>query len=209
MSPNALRPKHHHSSPTVGLGSSRPADVVRDREGMTGHRVTIEWMGAPVEMLADPLPASPRAICVGINPAPSSVAAGHYYQGRHGQRFFARLEWAGILPRVRDGFVDDVAVGCGIGFTDVVKRPTARADEFSSAELRHGAAVLSQKLHDIGTPVLIFPFKAAAVELVGTFDGNGWLDVGFAGSRLFVMPGPYESAATAQPTIASLAAGLR
>lgn len=104
--------------------------------------------------------------------------------------------------------MDDVAVGCGIGSTDVVKRPTARADELSSAELRHGAALLSRKLHDIGAPVLIFPFKAAAVELVGRFDGNGWLDVEFAGSRLFVMPGPYERAATAQPTIASLAAGL-
>ena len=176
---------------------------------MTGHRVTIDWMGGPIETLAELLPPSPRAVCVGINPAPSSVTAGHYYQGRQGQRFFARLERAGILPRVRGGFEDDVAVGRGIGFTDVVKRPTGRADELSSAELSHGAARLSEKLHDIGAPVLIFPFKAAAVALVGRFDGNGWLDVGFAGSRLFVMPGPYESAATAQPTVASLAADLR
>jgi hypothetical protein len=56
--------------------------------------------------------------------------------------------------------------------------------------------------------VLILPFKAAAVALVGRFDGNGWLERNFAGARLFVMPGPYEATATAAPTIASLGAGL-
>lgn len=171
---------------------------------MAGHRVTMTWMGSAVETLADLVPPEPRAMVVGINPAPPSVAAGHYYQGRQGQRFFTRLRQSGLLPSESLGFEDDDAVAIGIGFTDIVKRPTATADEVTRAELRHGAGLLADKLSAASIPVLIFPFKAAAVALIGRFDGNGWLDQQLAHSRLFVMPGPYESTTTAEPTIASL-----
>ena len=165
-------------------------------------------MGEQIETLADLFPAEPRAVCVGINPAPRSVEAGHYYQGRQGQRFFARVQQARLLDPVSDGFEDDAAVAAGIGFTDVVKRPTPRADLLTSAEKRHGVELLAEKLESLRAPTIIFPFKAAAVELVGRFDGNGWLRQEFAGSRLFVMPGPYESAAIAAPTLASLQSGI-
>jgi hypothetical protein len=68
--------------------------------------------------------------------------------------------------------------------------------------------LLADKLAEIHAPVLIFPFKAAAVELTGRFDGNGWLLRGFGPSRPFVMSGAYESTKTAAPTIASLRPGL-
>lgn len=165
-------------------------------------------MGTEVETLADLFPHTPRAVCVGINPAPGSVAAGHYYQGRQGLRFFARLRQASALSSVYNGFEGDAALESGIGFTDVVKRPTANADLLTAAERRHGAELLADKLRDVRAPVLIFPFKAAAVELIGRFEGNGWLATEFAGSRLYVMPGRYESATTAAPTIASLLPGL-
>jgi TDG/mug DNA glycosylase family protein len=166
-------------------------------------------MGAEVETLADLFPRAPRAVCVGINPAPPSIAAGHYYQGIQGQRFFRRLRQAGVLNEVTDGFEDDAAVAAGIGFTDIVKRPTGRADQIPAAEMRHGATQLREKLRVVAPPVLIFPFKAAAVELVGRFNGNGWLEEKVAGARLFVMPGPYEATATATPTISSLFRGLK
>ena len=161
-------------------------------------------MGTEVDTLADLLPSRPRAVCVGINPAPTSVAAGHYYQGRQGQRFFARLVQTGVLEPVTDGFEDDAAVAAGVGFTDVVKRPTRRADEVSSDELRHGRELLESKLLLVGATALIFPFKAAAVALVGRFRGNGWLEEPFAGCRLFVMPGPYEKRESADSTLAKL-----
>jgi len=53
-----------------------------------GHRVQVEWMGETVESLEDLLRPGLRIVCVGINPAPVSVAAGHYYQGRLGQGFW-------------------------------------------------------------------------------------------------------------------------
>lgn len=164
-------------------------------------------MGHEVETLADLFPSHPRAICVGINPAPSSVAVGHYFQGRQGRRFFERLRQAGVLRPLTEAYEDDAAVAEGFGFTDVVKRATPTADELTDDEKRYGAA-LAAKLERIRSPALIFSFKAAAVELVGSFEGNGWLQQQFAGARLFVMPGPYESNTTAVPTIATLLTAL-
>ncbi|MGH2703338.1 MAG: uracil-DNA glycosylase family protein [Actinomycetota bacterium] len=175
----------------------------------SGHRVVVDWMGNDVETLADLLPQSPRAVCVGINPAPPSVAAGHYFQGRQGQRFYARLRQAGLIRPTGSGFEDDDAVAAGIGFTDVVKRPTARSDDVPGSEMRYGVELLRARLEAVRAPVLLFPFKRAAVAVVGTLDGNGWLDRTFAGADLFVMPGPYEAAHTANATIARLAERLR
>src|SRR4051794_28870307 len=106
----------------------------------------MDWMGNQIDTLDDLLPVPVRAVCVGINPAPVSVAAGHYFQGRQGQRFFARLRQAGVLLDPRSDFEDDDAFACGIGFTDVVKRPTPSAKDVSSVELRHGADHLAAKL---------------------------------------------------------------
>jgi len=55
-------------------------------------------MGSPVETLADLVPTTPRIVCVGINPAPTSVSIGHYYQGRLGQRLYDRFRQVGLLP---------------------------------------------------------------------------------------------------------------
>ena len=175
---------------------------------MGGHRISTAWMGTRIETLADLLPPNPRAVVVGINPAPVSVAAGHYYQGRQGQRFFSRLVQAGVLPTGMASWEDDIAVELGIGFTDVVKRPTTGADEVSRDELRHGRDLLERRLNHLGNPPLIFPFKAAAVALVGKFDRNGWIDRKFAGCRLFVMPGPYQQRASSDAVVAALKAGL-
>ncbi len=84
-------------------------------------------MGGDIETLEDLLHPGLRAVCVGINPAEVSVAAGHYYQGRDGQRFLSRLAVVGALPE-GSGWEDDRAYAKGIRFTDIVKRPTGRAE---------------------------------------------------------------------------------
>src|SRR4051794_40840432 len=101
---------------------------------LVSHRVIEEWRGEQIETLEDLLRPGLRAVCVGINPALTSVAAGHYYQGQLGQAFFGRLRRADLLPRVA-GWEDDSAFGGGIGFTDIVKRPTRSAAEISPEEL--------------------------------------------------------------------------
>ena len=52
-------------------------------------------------------------LLVGINPAPLSVAAGHYYQGKHGQRLWKRLSDIGLLKNAAAGREDDAIVNTG------------------------------------------------------------------------------------------------
>jgi TDG/mug DNA glycosylase family protein len=132
-----------------------------------------------------------RAVCVGINPAPTSVRAGHYYQGRLGQQFYERLRRAELLPRA-SGWEDDLAFENGIGFTDIVKRPTAKAREVRADEYAHGRDLLRRKMQAVQPQLVIFTFKKTAEVLFGPIAGNGLIsDRDLAGAPIFVMPGPY------------------
>ena len=163
-------------------------------------------MGEEVETLEDLLRPDLRAVCVGINPSPVSVAAGHYYQGRAGQRFFGRLRAAGVLPATGRGPEDDNAFAAGVGFTDIIKRPTPNAKALPAAEYEHGRQQLVDKLETHRPGLVIFTFKKTAQVLFGSFHGNGFVpDLRLAHSDVFVMPGPYESAATVAATMRTLA----
>lgn len=169
------------------------------------HRVTEEWMGKQVETLADLLRPNLRALCIGINPAPTSVAAGHYYQGKSGKRFYERLRCAGVLPRT-PGWEDDLAFADGIGFTDIVKRPTAKAAEVRPAEFEYGRGLLRDKVEAAAPRLVIFTFKKTAEVLFGPIAGNG-LIVGprLGRAPIFVMPGPYAARAEVDQRLSELA----
>lgn len=159
------------------------------------HRVTMDWLGEQVETLADLLRPGLRAVCVGINPSPVSVSAGHYYQGQLGRRFWQRLQRAGVIEATGTGREDDAAFLGGIGFTDIVKRPTARAGAISAAEFAQGRELLAEKLRRYRPALLIFTFKKTATSLFGPFKGHGHRpELELGGAEVFVMPGPYERA---------------
>jgi TDG/mug DNA glycosylase family protein len=161
-------------------------------------------MGERVETLEDLLADGMRAVCVGINPSPVSVNAGHYYQGRVGQRFFGRLRTAGVLPDAA-GFEDDLAFAAGVGFTDIIKRPTPDAKTLPAAEFQYGKQRLLDKLDRYRPALVIFTFKKTAKVLFGEFPGIGFVP-GFklSQSRVFVMPSPYETVDKASAAVASL-----
>ncbi len=164
-------------------------------------------MGERVTTLEDLLRPDLHAACVGINPAPRSVEAGHYYQGRLGQGFFERLRQAGVLPASFAGYEDDAAFAAGIGFTDIVKRPTVSAKEVTPAEFTHGRELLRGKLTEHKPELIIFTYTKTAQTLFGSFAGNGFVPgLQLTNTQVFVMPGPYENAATAAKTIQQLAA---
>jgi TDG/mug DNA glycosylase family protein len=163
-------------------------------------------MGEPIETLEDLLRPGLDAVCVGINPTPTSVAAGHYYQGGAGRRVLARLRDAGAIPPVdKDQFDDDSAFAAGVGFTDVVKRPTSNARQLRRAEFDYGRGLLAEKLDAVEPKVVIITFREAAVRLFGKGTVPG---VTLAGADVFVMPGPYERSATAARLLDELAAML-
>jgi TDG/mug DNA glycosylase family protein len=199
---------------TQAAGFCRPAawrGLVRrerDRGAMPNHRISAEWMGEAVETLEDLLRPGLRAVCVGINPSPVSVAAGHYYQGRVGQRFFARLRSAALIP-AGEGYEDDLAFAEGVGFTDIVKRPTPNAKGIAREEYEYGKQLLAGKLIEYCPELVIFTFKKTAEVLFGKFAGNGFVEgLHLSRSEVFVVPGPYEAATSASATLQLLAKRL-
>jgi TDG/mug DNA glycosylase family protein len=175
-----------------------------------GHRLTVEWMGEEVETLADLLRPGLRAVAVGINPTPTSVAVGHYYQGTYGQRFFRRLSKARLLPE-GPGFEDDRCFAAGVGFTDVVKRPTPGRAGLRPGELDHGRAILEGKLLKLDVPLVIFVFKGAAETLLRPLPRHFYGLVPhrrLGQARVFVMPGPTAARAIESDAIEKLKRAL-
>jgi double-stranded uracil-DNA glycosylase len=159
---------------------------------MTSHRVVEEWMGQRVQTLEDLLRPGLSVVCVGINPSRVSVDTGHYYQGRLGKLFMSRLRRVGLLPAVLDGYGDDALYAKSVGFTDLVKRPTARASGLRREEFRHGRGILLDKLSEVQPRLVIFTYKRVAQVLFGRVDRPGPIrrhDV--LPPDGFLMPGPY------------------
>ncbi len=118
-------------------------------------------------------PANPRAVIVGLNPSPISVAAGHYFQGRVGQRELRRLASARLfdLPEGVRTF-EDAALASRIGFTDIVKRPTVGEKDLVAGELEHGRGILREKLEALGVPLVVCVFRTP-----GPFDAVAKADL--------------------------------
>jgi double-stranded uracil-DNA glycosylase len=193
-----------HVALTVIWHGPKPCATIR----WMSHCVLEEWRGEPVETLEDLLHPGLRAVVVGINPAPVSVKAGHYYQGKLGQAFFSRLRRAGLIPNA-GRWEDDAAFASGIGFTDIVKRPTSSASEISADELAYGKTILLSKLELVQPQIAVFTFKKSATVIFGSFAGFGFVDKILAGADVFVMPGPYERADRVDRALAELAAWWR
>ena len=100
---------------------------------------------------------------------------------------------------------DDEAFNRGVGFTDIVKRPTTSASMVSAAEFDYGTEMLHSKLRLWSPPLLVFAFKGAATRLYGSFQGNGFVSSLRVGtSDVYVMPGPYEPRISADVVLNSL-----
>ena len=163
-------------------------------------------MGRPEETLEDLLRPGLRAVCVGINPSRVSVEAGHYYQGHLGRLFLRRLKRVGLLAAdARPGHEDDALFARGVGFTDIVKRATARAHDLRPEEFAHGRVELLRKLAEVNAPLTLFTYNRTAEVLFGRFAGVGLLDdQDVLRGDAFVMPGPYAPENQVDATLAEL-----
>jgi len=140
--------------------------------------------------LPDIPPKPGGVLIVGINPAPLSVAAGHYYQGPLGRRLWRRLERIGLLENPLPGAEDEAFARAGHGLTDLVKRPTTSSAELGVDELRAGVDALREKVRNWQPGLIIFPFKEATRQLFGpaVSPGHG---PDLEGIPTFLLSGPY------------------
>jgi TDG/mug DNA glycosylase family protein len=154
-----------------------------------------------------------KLLLVGINPGLLTVAVQAHF-ARRGNRFYSALYRAGILDRVIDastGFLPgdrEYMIERGLGISSLVMKATARADELTTAELRDGAALLTERVRMLRPNVVgmlgITAYRAG-FERQAAQVGPQEETIGDA--QLWVLPNP--SGLNAHETVDSLAAAYR
>jgi len=160
---------------------------------LIGYQAREDWMGADVLTLADVWPAEAQAMIVGLNPAPASVAAGHYYQGQVGQTQLRRLASAGLFRHTSGRWFEEAAAESGVGFTDIVKRASRGEKDVHPDEIRHGSALLTEKLGSRNVELVVCVFRHPVKVLLGREGKPGLQAKRTAwGAKVFRMPGPFD-----------------
>ncbi len=95
--------------------------------------------------LRDYLEKDLAIVFVGLNPSEYSVKAGHYFANPQ-NRFWAALNRSGLVGQEVTPQDDAGLLRYGIGFTDVVKRPTRQGSGLRAADFRRWAPELRAKL---------------------------------------------------------------
>ena len=126
--------------------SSRPSDADAHAEGTSDPP-----LGAAPDLLRPGL----RLVFCGYNPSLTSGASGHHY-AHPVNRFWRLLAEAGITPRRYAPHEDADLLDLGIGFTNIVARPTRRADELTKDEIRAGAATLREKFGELQPRIVAY-----------------------------------------------------
>lgn len=104
--------------------------------------------GSPIPDLTGP---GLSVLFCGINPGLRSAVAKLHFAGP-GNRFWKVLHGAGFTDRVLRPDEQHVLPGLGVGITNLVSRPSARADELTRDELRAGAAALERRVARMPAP---------------------------------------------------------
>ena len=94
-------------------------------------------------------------VFVGINPGRYSAEVGHYFAAPR-NRFWTALNGSGLLSTPLDGNTDSLALEQGIGFTDVVKRPSNSASDIRVGDYRRWAPELKEKLERFSPRIVCF-----------------------------------------------------
>lgn len=163
------------------------------------NSITIIIDGQPVQTLRDILPKEPglRVLFVAKTPAPKSVEAGHYFQGKQGRMFWNRLKEYGLFVPTTE-FEDDSLLDHGFGLTDIVKVPRAYGNEPSDTEYRAGMARILDLVHLHHPKVVVFIYKGVLDQILRfRFGIEEKASYGFntsveaqVGTRVFVFPMP-------------------
>lgn len=98
-----------------------------------------------MKTLPDYLAPGLDVVFVGINPSIPSAQQGHYYANPR-NRFWRAFNLAELAPEPLGPETDFRMLEFGMGFTDLVKRPSRGVADLTAEEFRRGAAILHEKL---------------------------------------------------------------
>jgi double-stranded uracil-DNA glycosylase len=141
-------------------------------------------------VIADVIKPGLRVLFCGINPGLVSEATGHHF-ARPGNRFWPALHLSGFTPSQFAPSEQEKLLDLGLGITNVVARPSARADELTIDEMRRGAIELEEKVETyspgvlavLGVTVYRAAFSRKKAQVGPQPDAVG-------GARVWILPNP-------------------
>src|SRR5882762_2968111 len=139
--------------------------------------------------LPDHLQPGLTLVFIGINPGSYSAQVGHYY-ARPGNLFWWALSNSGLVPHAVGPEQDVEMLTWGIGFTDVVKRPTHSSGDLRQDEFDAGAKVLLRKIETNAPRVACFVGLLGATAFLGRAVRPGALTERIGSTRLLAIPSP-------------------
>ena len=151
-----------------------------------------------MKTLPDYLRPGLALVSIGLNPSLPSVRAGFYFANPR-NRFWRALNASGLLSEPLEPGVAAMQLLLdehAMGFTDVVKRPTAGGSELRAADYREWAPRLQLKLERYAPRIAWFHGKQAWSGYL-RYSGNSRQAVGWGAqpfrigtTRVFVTPNP-------------------
>lgn len=186
MPGRALRPRYQAPAPAPALCRAGPRHGWRRKSG-------------PVKTLADYLRPGLRVLSIGLNPSLPSVRAGVYFANPR-NRFWPAFRQSGLTRNLGPPSPDELnrlMVEEGIGFTDVVKRPTRGGAELRKEDFLRDAPLLKEKILECQPAVAWFHGKQAIGHYLRHAEDRsahnpdwGAQALTIGASRVFVTPNP-------------------
>ena len=136
-------------------------------------------------------------VLIGLNPSAYSVREGRYFANPR-NRFWAAVSAANLAGRPVGPQDDASLLDAGIGFSDLVKRPTPQASGLTAADYRRDAPLLRAKLLRYAPAIACFhglTAYRAYLRYAENIRSPGALTLGrqehtIGRSRIFVLPNP-------------------
>ena len=127
------------------------------------YRIQMTVNDESFQTLADILPVDPKPLdilFIAKTPAPVSVEAGHYFQGKQGKMFWNKLQNHRILTVMAGTYEDENLLAHNYGITDIVKKPRNYGNEPTPEEYKDGLDHTLTIISSYTPKVLIFIYKA-------------------------------------------------
>ena len=138
-----------------------------------------------IQSLPDSVGPGMQVLIVGLNPSPYSADSGIPY-GRPGNRFWPAALAAGLVSLDRD--VEHALGSHHVGFTDLVRRTTRRADEVTTMEYRTGFKRICRLAEWLKPRAACFVGLSAWRLVADKRASPGWQERPIGPSRVYVMP---------------------
>lgn len=156
-----------------------------------------------LETIPDTVAPLMKALVCGLNPGKVSADLGISF-ARNGNRFWPAALAAGLVSE--DRAVDHALLHSGVGFTDLAKRTTPRADEINQAEFRSGASRIERLVRWLQPEAFVMVGLTGWRHSIDRKASSGWQPEPFGSRPVYLMPN--TSGLNAHETLESLTAHL-